>query len=207
MLEVTQIACVRGSRRLFEAVSFGLEPKQPLRIRGDNGSGKTSLLRIVAGLAPAEAGEVRWDGRGIRELGEDYRRALVFLGHANGLKDDLTAVENLRLSLTLAGVTVDEGAIREQLALQGLSSAADLPVRLLSQGQKRRVALTKLEFCASKPLWLLDEPFAALDASAVGRLAARLAAHLSGGGLLVFTTHQDVELPGAAARSLQLGEA
>jgi heme exporter protein A len=104
-------------------------------------------------------------------------------------------------------VDVDEAAIRQQLAGQGLAAAADLPVRLLSQGQRRRVALSTLEFCASKPLWLLDEPFAALDATAVARLVARLAAHLRNGGMLVFTTHQDVELPGAVAGSLQLGSA
>lgn len=207
MLEATQIACVRGSRRLFDALSFRLEAKQALRIRGDNGAGKTSLLRIVAGLAPAEQGDVRWDGRRIRELGEDYRRALVFLGHANGLKEDLNPAENLRHSLALAGIAVRDAEVREELADQGLAAVARLPVRLLSQGQKRRAAIAGLAFCGSRPLWLLDEPFAALDTAAVDALAMRLSVHLERGGMLLYTTHQDVGLPGAAAHSLQLGDA
>jgi heme exporter protein A len=204
MLEASQIACVRGSRRLFEDLSFRLEAKQALRIRGDNGSGKTSLMRIVAGLAPAEAGEIRWEGTRIGGLGEDYRRRLVFLGHANGLKEDLTPVENVRHALALADVAAEETAIRAQLDAMGLGAAADLPVRLLSQGQKRRAALARLRFCRSKPLWLLDEPFAALDAAAVEGLAALLTDHLECGGMVMFTTHQEVGLPGAAVRALQL---
>jgi heme exporter protein A len=207
MLEATQIACVRGSRRLFDGLSFRLEAKQALQVRGDNGSGKTSLLRIMAGLAPAEAGEVCWKGGRIGGLGEDYRREMVFLGHANALKEDLTPVENARHALALADLAAEDEAICAQLHRMGLAAVADLPVRLLSQGQKRRAALARLEFCGSKPLWLLDEPFAALDASAVARLAARLAAHVEGGGMLLFTTHQDVELPGVQVRSLQIGSA
>lgn len=207
MLEALQIGCVRGRRRLFAALNFRVEPRQALRIAGDNGAGKTSLLRIVAGLLPAEAGEVRWDGQGIHALGEDYRRNLAFLGHANGLKDELSAVENLRQSLAIADVAVGDAQIRDGLREEGLAAIADLPVRLLSQGQKRRVALAKLAFCGAKRLWVLDEPFAALDAAAVTRLATRLAAYLAGGGMLLFTTHQDVPMPGAAVQSLRLGEA
>lgn len=207
MLEALQIGCVRGSRRLFAALNFRVEPKQALRIAGDNGAGKTSLLRIVAGLLPAEAGEVRWGGQDIHALGEDYRRNLAFLGHANGLKDELSAVENLRQSLAIADVAVGDAQIRDGLRDEGLAAIADLPVRLLSQGQKRRVALAKLAFCGAKRVWVLDEPFAALDAAAVTRLAARLAAYLADGGMLLFTTHQDVALPGAAVQSLRLGEA
>jgi heme exporter protein A len=205
MLEVTQIECVRGSRRLFRNLSFLLQARQALRVLGENGSGKTSLLRIVAGLSPAEAGSVKWNGGGIGALGEDYRRELVFLGHANGLKDDLTPVENLRHALALSGAGADAGALRAALERQGLGAVADLPVKLLSQGQKRRAALTRLEFCARMPLWILDEPFAALDAAAIARLAATLSAHLERGGMVLFTTHQDVDLPGAPTHSLQLG--
>ncbi|HEX7811073.1 MAG TPA: cytochrome c biogenesis heme-transporting ATPase CcmA [Burkholderiales bacterium] len=207
MLEVTKIACVRGSRRLFDNLSFRLESQQALRVLGENGTGKTSLLRIVAGLASAEAGDVSWSGRRIGELGEDYRRQLVFLGHANGLKDDLTPLENLKQALALAGIDATLEAIRDSLQREGLGAAAELPVKVLSQGQKRRAALARLGFCAGKPLWVLDEPFAALDAAAVIRLAATIAGQLRRGGMVLLTTHQEVALPGAAVDSLQLGAA
>ena len=207
MLEVTQITCVRGSRCLFDNLSFRLEAQQALRILGENGSGKTSLLRIVAGLAPAESGNIAWGGKSVGELGEDYRRQLAFLGHANGLKDDLTPLENLKLALALARIDAERDLLRGALQRQGLDSAADLPVKVLSQGQKRRAALARLEFCAEKPLWLLDEPFAALDAAAVASFAVTMAKQLQRGGMVLFTTHQEVELPGAAVRSMQLGAA
>lgn len=205
MLEVTQISCVRGSRRLFDNLSFRLEAQQALRILGENGSGKTSLLRIVAGLAPAESGDTAWGGKPIGELGEDYRRQLAFLGHANGLKDDLTPLENLKLALALTEIEAEGDSLRDALERQGLDAAADLPVKVLSQGQKRRAALARLEFCGEKPLWVLDEPFAALDAAAVARLAATMVKQLQRGGMVLFTTHQEVELPGVTVRSTRLG--
>ena len=205
MLEASQIECVRGNRRLFRDLSFRLEAHHALRVRGENGSGKTSLLRIVAGLSPAESGRVSWNDGSIRALGEDYFRDLLFLGHSNGLKDDLSAIENLRYALALAGVVADEPALRETLAGQGLAAIADLPVKLLSQGQKRRVALARLSFCAEKPLWILDEPFIALDAASVERLARTITQQLQRGGMVMFTTHQEVELPGTTMRTLELG--
>ena len=205
MLEASQIECVRGNRRLFRDLSFRLEAHQALRVRGENGSGKTSLLRIVAGLSPAESGRVSWNDGNIRALGEDYLREFLFLGHSNGLKDDLTPVENLRYALALAGVGADEPALRGALSKQGLASIADLPVKLLSQGQKRRVALARLSFSAQKPLWILDEPFIALDAASVDRLASTITEQVQRGGMVMFTTHQEVELPGTAMRTLELG--
>lgn len=205
MLEASQIECVRGSRRLFRNLSFRLEPHQALRVLGENGSGKTSLLRIVAGLAQAESGSVCWNGATLRAAGEDYRRQLFFIGHLNGLKDDLTAAENLRFGLALSGVFVQADALREGLDERGLGAVAGLPVKLLSQGQRRRVALAGLAFSAPRALWVLDEPFAALDTISVSRLAAELAAHLDRGGMVMFTTHQEVDLPGAAMRSVELG--
>ena len=204
MLEATQIECVRGSRRLFRDLSFRLEAHEALRIRGENGSGKTSLLRIIAGLSPAESGSVTWNHGNIRALGEDYLRDLLFLGHSNGLKDDLSPVENLRYALALTGIGAGESALRAALAEQGLAAAADLPVKLLSQGQKRRVALARLLFSAQKPLWVLDEPFIALDAASMGRLADTITQQLQRGGMVMFTTHQEVELPGTT-RTLELG--
>lgn len=205
MLEASQIECTRGSRRLFRNLSFRLEAQRALRVRGENGSGKTSLLRILAGLSSSEAGEIAWNGRPIRALGEDYRREVLFLGHGNGLKDDLTPVENLRHALALAGIVVDAGAVAHELVQQGLDEIADLPVQLLSQGQKRRVALARLAFSAAKRLWILDEPFAALDPAAVRRLTGTVAAHVGRGGLVVFTTHQEVDLPGVGMAVLELG--
>ena len=205
MLEASQIECVRGNRRLFRDLSFRLEAHQALRVRGENGSGKTSLLRIVAGLSPAESGSVSWNDGNIRALGEDYLRDLLFLGHSNGLKDDLSPVENLRYALVLAGVGADEPALRAALAEQGLAAIADLPVKLLSQGQKRRVALARLSFSAQKPLWILDEPFIALDAASVERLVETITKQLLRGGMVMFTTHQEVDLPGTAMRTLELG--
>jgi len=205
MLEASQIECVRGSRRLFRDLSFRLEAHQALRVRGENGSGKTSLLRIVAGLSPAESGSVSWNDGNLRALGEDYLCDLLFLGHSNGLKDDLSPVENLRYALALTGVISDEPALRAALAEQALTAIADLPVKLLSQGQKRRVALTRLSFSAEKPLWILDEPFTALDAISVERLARTITKQLQRGGMVMFTTHQEVALPGATMRTLELG--
>ena len=207
MLQARQIECTRGNRRLFQDLSFRLEAKQALRVRGENGSGKTSLLRMVAGLSPVEAGEILWNEARIAARGEDYRRDLLFLGHANGLKDDLTAVENLQHALALAGTRAGGAELRAALAEQGLAAVADLPVKLLSQGQKRRVALVRLGFSADKPLWILDEPFSALDAASIGRIEKVVVSHVQGGGMALFTTHQEVELAGAQVQSVELGVA
>ncbi|HUF20375.1 MAG TPA: cytochrome c biogenesis heme-transporting ATPase CcmA [Burkholderiales bacterium] len=203
MLEAIALCCTRGERSLFADLSFGLPQGIALRVRGENGSGKTSLLRILAGLAPAAGGEVRWKGALLCDLGEDYLSQIVFIGHANALKDDLSAVENLRYGLALSGIAVAEAACRAALAEDGLGRIADLPVQWLSQGQKRRTALTRLAFCRSRPLWILDEPFSALDGSAVSRLAERLQRHLGDGGMVVFTTHQEVPL-GFVTQGLEL---
>jgi len=205
MLQARQIACTRGNRRLFHDLSFRLEARQALHVRGENGSGKTSMLRMIAGLSPVETGEVCWNDERIARRGEDYRRDLVFLGHGNGLKDDLSAVENLDHALALAGSRPGHAALRAALAQQGLGAVADLPVKLLSQGQKRRVALVRLDFSADKLLWILDEPFSALDAASTGRVGKVVAAHLQGGGVVLFTTHQEAAFPGAQVQSIELG--
>jgi heme exporter protein A len=205
MLQARQIECTRGNRRLFHDLSFRLEAKQALRIRGENGTGKTSLLRMAAGLSPVEGGEILWNDARIAQLGEDYRRDLLFLGHVNGLKDDLSAVENLQHSLALAGTRAGAAELRTALAEQGLAVVADIPVKLLSQGQKRRAALVRLDFSADKPLWILDEPFSALDAASVARIEKVIVEHLHLGGMVLFTTHHEVELAGAQLQSVELG--
>lgn len=203
MLQAVELTCVRGARRLFQGLSFTSAAGDILRVKGDNGAGKTSLLRILAGLSPPAEGEVRWRNDPLAKVREEYGRELVFLGHANALKEDLTPVENLGAAQALAGYRCDDREVREALAQEGLGEVADLPVQWLSQGQRRRVALTRLALSKAQPLWLLDEPFSALDAAAVQRVADRIARHVAGGGLAIFTTHQAVEF-GEASRSLVL---
>ncbi len=203
MLQAIDLSCVRGDRRLFHGLSFTVGAGEILRVRGDNGVGKTSLLRILAGLSPAASGTIRWRGAALDRADEDYLRDLVFIGHSNALKEDLTPAENLLAALTIAGIASREQAVRDALAAEGLKEAGRLPVQLLSQGQKRRAALVRLTLCESRPLWILDEPFSALDRPAMNRLCARIDSHVSRGGMVLLTTHQDVEL-GGAMKSLEL---
>lgn len=194
MLHAVQLTCVRGERTLFEGLDFKLEAGVGLWVAGANGSGKTSLLRLLCGLAAPAAGEIRWHGEDIRSLREEYARNLVYIGHASAVKDDLTAHENLLTSATLGGVEVERDDARQALARIGLGGREDMPARFLSQGQRRRVVLARLLLSIRTPLWLLDEPFTALDRAAVDQLRATVAEHLAQGGLAVFTTHQEVEL-------------
>jgi heme exporter protein A len=205
-LEVENVECLRGERRLFSGLSFTLSDGQFLRVRGANGSGKTSLLRIVCGLLTPSAGEVRWDNRGIRSLREDYCRNLVYIGHANGLKDELTAAENLEVAAALAGVPADREAQLAALDAFGVAHCSGLALRHLSQGQRRRVALARLALSAAAPLWILDEPFAALDAQAVAQVERLVAAHVGAGGMVALTTHLEVAFAAAAMVHVDLDQ-
>ena len=175
---------------LFRDLSLELAAGELLRIAGDNGSGKTSLLRILCGLLAPTQGEVRWKGEPIRELGEEYSRSLAHIGHAPGLKGELTAAENLAFSCALAGRSA--GRVGEALSTFGVPR--DKAVRQLSQGQRRRAALARLALAEDVPLWLLDEPFAALDAGASHLVERLINDHAARGGAVVYTTHQDVAL-------------
>ena len=200
MLEAADLRCERGGRVLFERLSFRLGAGEFLRVSGANGSGKTSLLRVLCGLLTPSRGCVRWKGEPVAALREEFARQLVYLGHAPAVKDDLTAEENLSIACTLAGVAASRDAVKSALARFALPH--DVPVRRLSQGQRRRAALARLALSGAVPLWLLDEPFAALDAEGIERLGALLSGHAEKGGAIVFTTHQD---PGiAATRTLEL---
>jgi heme exporter protein A len=203
MLEIADLECARGGRTLFRGRSFSLRGGELLHLAGANGSGKTSLLRILCGLLPPQRGEVRWQGSPIRVLREEYTKQLVYLGHAAALKDDLTAEENLGIACSLAGLAVSAGAIQESLKKFDVEKAS--LVRQLSQGQRRRAVLARLALCGSVPLWLLDEPFAALDAAAAGLTGDLIAKHVARGGMAIYTTHQEARIE-ASARVLSLDE-
>lgn len=205
MLEVADLECVRGDRRLFTSLSFSLEKGELLYLYGHNGCGKTTLMRAICGLFHPSQGKILWGGESIRELSEEYTRELVYIGHKNGIKDDLTALENLRILSTLDGVPLSEDQAWEALDRIGLRGFEDLPTQVLSQGQKRRVALARL--LAHKALfWILDEPFTALDKQAVALLQDVIRDHVDAGGMAILTTHQEVTLTQGQVKQLQLGE-
>ena len=195
MLEAQGLDCERSGRTLFRGLTFSVAGGDLVRVAGPNGSGKTSLLRILCGLLAPTQGEVRWRGMPIRRLAEEYSRDLVYIGHASALKDDLTPYENLDIACRLAGVQVEREALVR--ALDALAVPA-LPVRKLSQGQRRRAALARLLLSRGVPLWLLDEPFAALDAAAAAHAEELIARHLKAGGSVVYTTHQQAALDSGA---------
>lgn len=202
MLETTALACERGGLRLFSDLGFALEGGGMLRVRGGNGSGKTTLLRTLAGLTRPAAGAVRWKGS---DIDERYSGELLFLGHAPALKDEFTVLENLAFSAQLSGREFTDEELRKALEQLGIARLAHLPAAHLSQGQRRRTALARLALPETAPLWLLDEPFAALDARAIGSVGALCATHLAAGGLLVLTSHQDIAIAAPAVQCIDLG--
>jgi len=205
MLETRELACERGGRRLFSALNIALDAGGLLRVRGANGSGKTTLMRCLAGLTRPDAGAVRWRGSDIGSLGDAYRRDLLFLGHSPAVKDDLTVLENLEFSCRLSGAEIAVEQIRHALEQLGIAKLADLPAGYLSQGQRRRTALARLALPRPARLWLLDEPLAALDDEAIGRVSSLCAAHLAAGGSLVLTSHQEIAVAAPGAQSIELG--
>jgi len=200
MLEAVDLECQRGDRLLFSGLSLRVAPGGCLHVAGENGSGKTSLLRILCGIMAPVAGSVRWQGEDIRRLREAYWEQLAYVGHLNGVKDDLTAAENVHVAAVIAGWTADPATVRDALRDFGLAGFEDRPARTLSQGQRRRIALARLRCAGATRLWILDEPFTALDSRGVTALSALIGTHLTRGGTVVFTTHQDVTLPGDVER-------
>lgn len=194
LLSATDLGLTRGERRLFGELTFALEPGELLRIEGHNGSGKTSLLKLIAGLTEPETGDVRWDGRSIRDLGQAYRANLVWLGHKVGLKGDLTLLENLRFERALRPPS--PRVLSDVLARLELERLTGLPLRALSAGQQRRAALARLLLSGAR-LWLLDEPYTNLDRDGRALIGDVIDEHLARGGLCVTATHQplDVERP------------
>jgi heme exporter protein A len=198
VLEGRALACRRGRRLLFEGLDLRLESGSATWLRGTNGSGKTSLMRILAGLSTPAAGDVLWNGERLRAGANEARRGLLYIGHANALKDDLTLLEALAYLGQLGELDAPAALARATAALErlGLSAQRHLAVRHLSQGQRRRGALARLALDDAPRTWILDEPYDALDTDSTQRLSALLSEHTARGGAALLTSHQSVLLPG-----------
>jgi heme exporter protein A len=203
-LSFHDLRCTRGERELFTGMNFTLHGGEALLIQGGNGQGKTSLLRLLTGLSQPAGGEVRWRGEKLDKTSETYHREMAYIGHLNGIKDDLTPIENLRLASQLAGRTLNESEAEKTLIQLGLGRCLDLPCRVLSFGQRRRVSLASL-LCSNALLWILDEPLTGLDVHGVALLENLLKAHIDSGGMAVLTTHQPISLEGGNIRTLRVG--
>ena len=203
MIQATELEVRAGARLLLEPTTFRVNPGDKIGLVGRNGAGKTSLLRMLIGLLPPESGEIRWQGQPIRKSGDEFRADLCYLGHLNAIKEELTPLENLLAAARLADETLSEDDALDALEQVGLAGREDLACKYLSQGQKRRVALARL-VKERRPLWVLDEPFVALDVAAVDWLAGIISGHLQRGGLAVMTTHQLVAIPAGTVRELRL---
>lgn len=206
LLQASALTCARGRARLFAGLDLAVGAGELLHVAGTNGSGKTSLLRILCGLSEPESGELRWRGAPVASIRDDWRNGMLYLGHRNAVKDDFTPLENLRASAAIAGESLSEERLLEALVAIGLAARLDVPARSLSQGQRRRVALARLLTDRRSALWILDEPFTALDVRAVALLAEAMAAHLARGGAIIYTTHQPVDIVAARSHTLNLDD-
>jgi heme exporter protein A len=203
ILEVKNLGCVRGDRRIFSDVNFSLATGDWLQVTGANGSGKTSLLRILSGLLSPAEGQVFWQGADIHSLSEEYSTHITYFGHRPGVKDELTGIENLCVAAGLSGLEVDKKSAQHALEKMGLAGRDSLPARMLSEGQRRRVSLSRLLVCNTK-LWLLDEILTSLDKAAISLVRSLIEEHLSGGGIAVVATHQELALSNGRTQSLEL---
>ncbi|MBI4694044.1 MAG: cytochrome c biogenesis heme-transporting ATPase CcmA [Gammaproteobacteria bacterium] len=192
-LEARALECIRADELVFRGVSLTVAPREVVQLVGANGSGKTSLLRILCGLTPPADGVVSWDGADIQALGKSYTAEVCYIGHLNGVAPTLTPAENLRFAARLctAKPDLDIDAVLERMALTAI---AEVPARRLSAGQRQRVALARL-LVSDAPLWVLDEPLTALDTTGKALVEDLLATHAAGGGLAVVSTHQPLVLP------------
>lgn len=196
LFSVRGLACARGDRTLFAGLSLQLDAGEALHVRGPNGLGKTTLLRALCGLSRPLRGDVRWRGERTSDLAEEFAAEVAYVGHLNGVQGDLTASENLQRAVRVFARGRDSGlGVKVALDRVGLGKLVDRPARHLSQGQKRRLALARL-LVLRRPLWILDEPFTALDVAAVASLSSIIGEHMAAGGLALIVSHQAFELPG-----------
>ncbi|MFL9625823.1 cytochrome c biogenesis heme-transporting ATPase CcmA [Aeromonas jandaei] len=204
LLQVNNLSCVREDRTLFEHLSFTVSPGDLVQIEGPNGVGKTSLLRLLTGLSQPFSGEVLWNGENIRACRDEYHASLLYLGHQPGVKAALTPFENLTFYQRLHHSAQTESDVWQILARVGLAGFEDNPTGQLSAGQQRRVALARLWLCNQPSLWILDEPFTAIDKQGVKVLEQLFLAHADRGGMVILTTHQDLTLMQGRLKSLSL---
>jgi heme exporter protein A len=193
-LHLQNLACTRGGKTLFTDLSVVLEPGHLLRITGSNGVGKSSLLRMLCGLLTPSMGSIQWGASAIDADRDFFHTQLIYLGHTPALKGDLSAEENIIAAGSLSGDVITSTMARAALVSSGLGHLASKLARTLSQGQKQRVALARLQLAQDKPLWLLDEPFNALDQDAIEALQALIQGHLTRGGMVALSSHQLVAL-------------
>jgi len=193
-LRLESITCVRGDRTLFEELNLEIKPGSILRISGDNGSGKSSLLRILCGLLTPHAGKVFWGSDPITEDRDQFHGELIYLGHIPALKADFSAIENLMSLALLGGQSISNEDAMNALREAGLDRQAHRFIRTLSQGQKQRIALSRLLLPQPKSIWILDEPFNALDRDANRALQNLLINHVNRGGIVALSSHQDLQI-------------
>jgi len=193
-LRLESITCVRGDRTLFEELNLEIKPGSILRISGDNGSGKSSLLRILCGLLTPHAGKVFWGSDPITEDRDQFHGELIYLGHIPALKADFSAIENLMSLALLGGQSISNEDAMNALREASLDRQAHRFIRTLSQGQKQRIALSRLLLPQPKSIWILDEPFNALDRDANRALQNLLINHVNRGGIVALSSHQDLQI-------------
>ncbi|EHU9130327.1 cytochrome c biogenesis heme-transporting ATPase CcmA [Escherichia coli] len=199
MLEARELLCERDERTLFSGLSFTLNAGEWVQITGSNGAGKTTLLRLLTGLSRPDAGEVLWQGQPLHQVRDSYHQNLLWIGHQPGIKTRLTALENLHFYHRDG----DTAQCLEALAQAGLAGFEDIPVNQLSAGQQRRVALARL-WLTRATLWILDEPFTAIDVNGVDRLTQRMAQHTEQEGIVILTTHQPLNVAESKIRRISL---
>ena len=204
LLVARALACRRGERLLFSSFGLAIAPSEVIWLRGSNGRGKTSLLRLLAGLATPEAGEILWDGQVLKSVRAAMVSRTLYLAHSNALKEDLTAVESLAFLARLHGQASTRDALLHAMSQLGIASRRDAAVRTLSQGQRRRVALSRLALEPRKALWLLDEPYDALDAEGCARVDEQIAMHVNAGGSVLLTSHLPLQFSDPPPRELHL---
>lgn len=205
MLEVSNLTAIRDERVLFESLSFQLQSGDLVQVEGRNGTGKTTLLRIIAGLGDRDEGSISWNGESVESNRDAYHQDLLFLGHQTGVKRELSAYENLHFYQSIHNSTTTKEDIYYALTQVGLAGREDVPAGQLSAGQHRRVALARL-WLSKQPIWILDEPLTAIDKQGVKVLESLFMKHAENGGIVLLTTHQDMFADSPKLKKIKLGQ-